>query len=74
MPTIAISDEIRVFTVTCEEAVYIMERLANLIDNEPYIKTHLTDFAIKNTEFRPLIVMPEHYDILYNIFTATDTP
>lgn len=71
MPTIAISDEIRVFTVTRQESSCIIDKLKIInTDQYNYIIDHLYDYSVKKTELRPIIVTPEHYETLYNIFTT----
>lgn len=64
MPTLAISDEVRVCTIIYTEALILLKTLPE-DDETDYIKIHLYEYGIKHTEKRPLIVTPEYYDIIY---------
>lgn len=70
MGTIAISDEIRVFTISRIQASSIVSELQKQeTKDEQYVVDHLTSFIKSNFELRPLIVTPETYTVLHELFT-----
>ena len=69
MGTIAISDEIRVFTISRNQASLIVSELQKQETSEKYVVEHLNSFIETHSELRPLIVTPETYTVLHDLFT-----
>lgn len=70
MGTIAISDEIRVFTISRSQASFIVSVLEKqATKDEQYVVDHLNSFIKTHSELRPVIVTPETYTVLHDLFT-----